>query len=554
MNQRARGGASNGANYAPIRGVASDSSDELEALKARLAMREAELAEERTARIAAEAAAAGATAMIAHLKLTIAKMRRERFGQSSERGAHLLEQLEFELADLEADLAEDEIAAESATAKTNVESSVRRKPKRGPLPAHLPRERVVIAAPNACPCCGSDKLAKLGEDVTETLEVIPRQWKVIQHVREKWSCRACEKITQPPAPFHVIARGRAGASLLAMILAGKYAQHLPLTRQAAAYAREGVDIDVSTMADWVGACAATLYPLVALMRAHVFAAERIHADDTTVPVLAKGKTITGRLWAYVRDDRPFGQGPPAVLFRYSRDRRGEHPEQHLASYAGILQADAYSGFSKLYAPTRKGGSISEALCWAHGRRGFFELADLSRARKGPPSPLALEAVRRIDAMFAHEREINGRSAADRLAYRRVHMAPLVDELRAWMRSERPRLSRHADVAKAMDYMLKRWPAFTRFLEDGRICISNNAAERALRGVALGRKAWLFCGSDRGGERAAVVYTLIGTAKLNNVDPQAWLADVLERIAQHPIRRLHELLPWHWTREVRPLAA
>jgi hypothetical protein len=286
----------------------------------------------------------------------------------------------------------------------------------------------------------------------------------------------------------------------------------------------------------------------------VLAAERLHGDDTTVPVLAQDKTITGRLWAYVRDDRPFGQGPPAVLFHYSRDRRGEHPEQHLAGYAGILQADAYSGFSRLYEPTRGGGPITEALCWAHARRAFFELADLSRARKGPPSPLALEAVRRIDAIFAHERQINGYPASERLAHRREHSAPLVSDFVAWMRSERPKLSRHAEVAKAIDYMLKRWPAFTRFLEEGRICLTNNAAERALRGVALGRKAWLFCGSDRGGERAAAIYTLIGTAKLNAIDPQAWLADVLERIAQHPIGNLAELLPWNWTREARALAA
>jgi transposase len=523
--------------------VASDSSDELEALKARLARREAELAEERAARIAAEATAAGAAAMIAHLKLTIAKMRRERFGQSSERGAHLIEQLEFELADLEADLAEDEIAAESAAAKTNVESNLRRKPKRGPLPAHLPRERVVTPAPSACPCCGSDKLAKLGEDVTETLEIIPRQWKVIQHVREKWTCRACEKITQPPAPFHVIARGRAGASLLAMILAGKYAQHLPLTRQAEAYAREGVDIDVSTMADWVGASAATLYPLVALIGAHVFAAERIHADDTTVPVLAKGKTRTGRLWAYVRDDRPFaGPEPPAVVYFYSRDRSGVHPQTHLAHYAGLMQADAYAGFNPLYEAARKPAPIVEAACWAHGRRKFYELAEIAK------SPIAIEAVQRIDAIFAIEREINGMTADARRAVRQERTAPLVADLHAWMISQRTRVSGKSAAAKAMDYMLKRWDAFARFLDDGRLCLSNNAAERAMRGVAVGRKNWTFAGSDRGGERAAAIYTLIETAKLNGVDPQAWLADMLARLADHANRDLHQLLPWNW----RPL--
>jgi transposase len=385
----------------------------------------------------------------------------------------------------------------------------------------------------------------VGEVVTETLDVIPRRWFVKQTVREKFSCRDCEKVSEPPAPFHVIPRGRIGASLLAMILFEKYGCHQPLNRQSERYAREGIDLGLSTLADLVGTATAVLSPLHELIRQHVLAAERLHGDDTTVPVLAKGKTITGRLWAYVRDDRPFGESQPAVLFHYSRDRRGEHPEQHLAGYSGILQADAYAGFGSLYKSTRPGGAVTEALCWAHARRGFFELADLARARKGPASPLALEAVRQTDAIFAQERLINGHAAAARLAYRRVHVVPLVAGLEAWMRTERPKLSRHAEVAKAIDYMLKRWPAFARFLDDGRICVSNNAAERALRGVALGRKAWLFCGSDRGGTRAALLYTLIGTAKLNGVDPQAWLADVLERIADLPVSRLPELLPWNW---------
>ena len=310
------------------------------------------------------------------------------------------------------------------------------------------------------------------------------------------------------------------------------------------------------MADHVGASAAVLMPLYESIRRHVLGAERLHGDDTTVPVLAKGKTVTGRLWVYVRDDRPFGQdkaGPPAALFHYSRDRRGEHPERHLASYAGILQADAYSGFAGLYRPTRAGGAITEALCWAHGRRRFYELADLAQAGRAPPAPLAVEAVRQIDAIFAHERQINGGAAEVRLAYRRKHVAPLVAALGTWMRAERQKLSRHAEVARAMDYMLKRWLAFARFLDDGRICLSNNAAERAVRGVALGRKSWLFCGSDRGGDRAAIMYTLIGTAKLNDVDPQAWLADVLERIAGHPSNRLHELMPWQWARWREPAA-
>ena len=299
---------------------------------------------------------------------------------------------------------------------------------------------------------------------------------------------------------------------------------------------------------WNGAGTAALAPLVELIRRHVLDAARLHGDDTTVPVLAKGKTVTGRVWGYVRDDRPFaGPAPPAAVFFYSRNRDGEHPKRHLAGYAGILQADAYGGFNSLYDPQRSPAPITEAACWSHGRRKFFVLADIAKSAPGSerPAPLALGAVRRIDAIFAIEGEINRLPAEPRLAVRTARSAPLVTELESWMRSERARLSRHADVAKAMDYMLKRWAAFTRFLSDGRICLTNNAAERALRGIAIGRKNWLFAGSDRGGERAAAMYTLIATAKLNNIDPQAWLADVLRRIADHPARRLNELLPWNW---------
>jgi transposase len=447
-------------------------------------------------------------------------------------------QLELQLEEVAASAAEDEAGAASADS-TAVRPFTRRKPARAPFPAHLPRERVVIPGPTACPCCGG-RLAKLGETITETLEVVPRQWKVVQTVREKFTCRACETITQPPAPFHVIPRGHVGPSLLAMILYAKYGEHQLLNRQSESYAREGIELDVSTLADHVGAGTAVLKPLCELIRCHVFGAERVHGDDTTVPVLAKGKTITGRLWTYVRDDRPFaGPDPPAAVFFYSRNRQGEHPARHLAGYAGILQADAYAGFGDLYDGRRKPGPITEAACWSHGRRYFFELANLKKA------PLAIEAVRRIDAIFAIEREINRHSAAERRAVRQARIAPLVAELESWMKTERVRLSRHAEIAKAIDYMLKRWSAFTRFLDDGRICLTNNAAERALRGIALGRRSWLFAGSDRGGERAAAIYTLIATAKLNDINPQAWLADVLARIADHPASRLHELLPWNW---------
>ena len=405
-----------------------DSPSEIVALRAALAA-------EQQARRQAEARAAGAEAMIAHLKLLIAKLRHERFGASAERGRKLLDQLELELEALETDAGETAAKQEAEeTDTTPVRPFTRRKPVRAPLPEHLPRERRVLPGSSACPCCGA-KLAKLGETITETLEVIPRQWKVIQTVREKFSCRACETISQPPAPFHPIARGRAGPNLLAMILEAKFGQHLPLNRQSdrqsESFAREGIALDVSTLADWVGACTAALAPLTELIRLHVMAAERLHGDDTTVPVWAKGKTVTGRLWTYVRDDRPFGgPAPPAAIFFYSRDRTAVHPNRHLAGYGGILQADAYAGFNDLYRPGRKPGPITEAACWAHGRRKLFDLAQLAKA------PLAAEAVRRIDAIFALERSINGLPAEQRLVFRRQHVAPLVTELESWMRAAR----------------------------------------------------------------------------------------------------------------------
>ena len=538
--------------------------DDVEALKALLATA-TRRADEAEAKLANACARASATeAMIAHLKLQIAKLRREQYGASAERTRRLLEQMELSLEDLEGDAAQDDLAAEAAAQKTaSVAPFERKKPVRKPFPEHLPRERVVIPAPCACPACGSSRLSRLGEDVTETLEVIPRSWKVIQTVREKVACRDCEQITQPPAPFHVVPRGWAGPSFLAMLLFDKYGQHQPLNRQADRFAREGVPISTSTLADQVGAAAFALMPLYRRIEAHVLAAERLHGDDTTVPVMAKGKTDTARLWVYVRDDRPFaGADPPAALFHYSRDRRGEHPRAHLASWSGILQADAYGGYSELYAPARVPSPVIEAGCFAHARRKFFELADVEGAarrksrgeRAGMIYPIALEAVQRIDALFDVERAINGKHADERLAVRRELSGPLVIELHAWLTTQLAKLSRNHDLAKAINYMLRRWDAFTRFLDDGRVCLTNNAAERALRCVPLGRKAWLFCGSDRGGERAAVIYTLIQTAKLNDIDPQAWLADVLARIAGHPAGRLDDLLPWNWQTHRADIAA
>ena len=487
----------------------------------------------------AEARTLDLDAQVAHLKLTIAKMRRDTFGVSSEKGARLIDQLEMQLGELVAAVSEGKtaVAMERPLPAADEEAQ---KPARRPLDEKLPRERIVHQAPCACAHCGSDRLRKLGETVTETLEHVPEQWKVLQHVREKFTCRACEKITETPAPSHPIARGRAGPQLLAEVLHNKYRAHLPLNRQSDLYAAQGIDLDVSTMADWVGACTATLAPLVAEIEKHVLAAERIHADDTTVPVLAKNKCVTGRLWTYVRDDAPFGgRAEPAALFYYSPTRGGEHPERHLATYSGLMQADAYSGYNGLYTKGRNPGLIIEAACWAHGRRKFFELAELQKA------PVAIEAVKRIDELFAIEREINGKPPDVRRAIRQQQSKPLVAALEIWLRNERKKLSSKAPVAKAIDYSLKRWPAFTRFIDDGRICMSNNAAERAVRGIAVGRKNWTFCGSDSGGHRAAAMYTLIETCKLNGIDSRAWLADVLARIADHPAKKIADLLPWNW---------
>ena len=460
----------------------------------------------------------------------------------------MLEQLELQLADLEEDAAQAEAAAQiaaaaAASAKIEVAAFERRKPARRPLPEHLPRERVVYPSPSACPCCGG-VLHKLGEDVTETLELVPRQWKVIQHVREKFSCRSCEAITQPPAPSHPIARGRAGPGLLAHVLFAKYGLHLPLNRQSATYAREGIELDVSTLADWVGAAAATLMPLVEAIRAHVFAAERIHADDTTVPVLAKGKTRTGRLWTYVRDDRPFGgPDPPAAVFFYSPDRGGEHPE---AASGRLRRADAGGRLCRLQPALRgrpqaradhRGGVLG--ACAAQVLRSGAAQQGADRHRGGRAHRCAVRhRARDQRPAAAGARGACATSAAGRSSSRwRPGCASSAPSSPARARS--PRRSPTAST---------RWAALTRFLDDGRLCMSNNAAERALRGIAVGRHNWTFAGSDEGGRRAAAIYTLIETAKLNDVDPQAWLADVLARLQDHPAKRIDELLPWNWKRE------
>jgi transposase len=537
--------------------------DDVAALKQvlKMALAKASKAEQKHLDAAAELAVAKAMAsedkaLIAHQALRIAKLERQLYGPRKERSAQLQDQMEFELEELEASATEDEIAAELAVAKTTtVAGFVRKRPEpRTTFPDHLPRERVVIDPPTSCACCGGNRLRKLGEDVTRTLESIPRQWKVIETVREKFTCRDCEKVSQTPAPFHAIPRGWAGPSLLAMILYEKFGAHQPLNRLCERYALEGVPIPLSTMADAVGAACLALRPILTALERHVFSAERLHGDDTTVPVLAAGKTDIARCWVYVADDRPFGgTSPPAAMFYYSRDRSGEHPQAHLAKWSGIFQADAFSGYGKLYAPDRKPGAIQQAGCWSHARRPFFIHADLQeaarrRAKSNKPvvvSPIALEVVLQIDSLFDIEREINGQSPEKRRAIRQDQSKPIVEALRIYLEEKRNDFPRTHDLHKAINYMLKRWTAFTLFLDDGRVCLSNNAAERALRGIALGRRSWLFCGSDRGGQRAAAVYSLIVSCKMNDVDPHAWLADVLERIAAHPAHRIDELLPWNW---------
>jgi transposase len=468
--------------------------------------------------------------LIERMKLQLARLRRMHLGQSSERLQREIDQLELALEEAEAASA----AARPAAAPSQ-SSSV--KPARRPLPDHLPRDEVVHEPASGCTCprCGS-ALRRMGEDVTESLEYVPASFRVIRHVRPKLSCRACDAIVQAPMPSMPIERGRPGPGLLAHVLVAKYADHLPLYRQSEIYAREGVDLCRSTLADWVGRSAALLQPLVDALGRHVMAGATLHADDTPVPVLSPGagRTRTGRLWTYVRDERSWaGEAAPAVLFRYTPDRKGEHPREHLGSFAGHLHADGYAGFDRLY-----GGRIAEVACWAHVRRKFFDI----HAATG--SGVAREALMRIGALYGVEDEVRGLPPDQRLAARQARAGPLLDELRYWLEATLPKLSRRSDLAVACRYALARWQALARYAGDGRLEIDNSAAERALRGVALGRKNWLFAGSDAGGHRAAAIYSLVETAKLGVHDPEDYLRTVLARIADHPIRRVDELLPWN----------
>jgi transposase len=490
------------------------------------------------------------TLHIEKLKAQLATLRRARFGQSSEKLDRQINLLELVIGELEEAEAENAARQENAAASSG--STPPAKPprigNRRPLPEHLPREIVAHAGACACPACGSQRLRKIGDDEREVLEYVPSHFKVIVHVRPKLSCRDCEAITQPPMPSLPIERGRPGPGLIAHVLVSKYCDHLPLNRQSDIYGREGVSLDRSTMADWVGRAAWLLEPVARRIGDYVCAGPSIHADDTPIPVQdpGRGRTKTGRLWVVVRDEVTWGsRNPPAAYYRYSPDRKGEHAQALLAPASGFLHADAYAGFDKLYEPDPKTGRprLEPVACWAHARRELFDEHIKTK------SPIALQALEKIGAIFAVEHGINGQGAETRRAVRQAQSLPLLTDLKAYLEASLERISRKSDLAKAIRYSLGRWEALCRYTDDGRLEMTNNAAERAIRPLTLGRRNWTFLGSDAGGERAAVFFTLIQSCKLNEVNPEAYLADLVGRIGEHPASRIDELLPWNWSPQI-----
>lgn len=513
---------------------------EVEQRRAQVEEHRAELELRRSELEAQRAEVLLARLMIEKLKLEIARLRRIQFGRRSERHDERVAQLELIVEELETTLAAMPVQPASA-ASLGASASPPVLPVRRSPPAHLPRENVVHAAPCSCPECGGT-LKAVGEDVSEQLEYIPEHFKVIRHVRPKFACGQCATLVQAAAPVRPIDKGLAGPGLLAHVAVSKYLDHLPLYRQSGIYARQGIDLDRSTLADWIGGIARLVTPLAELIGRYVVAAGKVHADDTPVPVLdpGRGKTKTGRLWVYVRDDRPAASSdPPAAFYRYTATREGAHPRAHLKAFRGTLQADGFSGFDGLYVD----GKVHEAACWAHARRKFYELYAAHK------SPLAEEALNRIKALYEIEDSIRGKPPDERKRVRQLHAGPLLDGLNAWLQATLTRVSAKSELAAAIHYSLKRWQALTRYRDNGTIEIDNNAAERALRGPVLSRKNFLFAGADSGGERAAVLYTLLETAKLNGVDPEAYLRFVLERIAEQPSNRLAELLPWSYARHL-----
>ena len=490
------------------------------------------------------------TLHIEKLKMQLAVLRRARFGRSSEKLDREIEQLELMIGALEEDAAADDARAATSDPAADrdpgspAKPRERRQPVRRPLPDHLPRETVTHEPACTCPGCGGTTFSRIGEDEREVLEYVPSSFKVIKHIRPKLSCRSCETIVQAPMPSLPIERGLPGPGLIAHVLVSKFADHTPLHRQAVIYAREGVELDRATLADWMGKAEFLLAPLAEAIARHVRAGSVLHADDTTVPVLAPGlgRTKTGRLWVVVRDERPWGSMvPPAAVYHYSPDRKGIHAEALLGTCHGCLHADGYRGFERLYLPITPDGEprLVEVACWSHARRQVYEV------HHETASPIALEALQRIAALFAIEGAICGQSPDRRAAARAEHAGPLLEQLKAFLETSLKRISGKSSLATAIRYSLSRWKALTRYVTDGRLEMSNNAAERAMKAPVLGRKNYLFCGSDAGGQRAACFYTILETCRMNGINPQAYLADVLGRIADHPIHQIDDLLPWRW---------
>ena len=497
------------------------------------------------------------TLQIEHLKAQLTVLRRARFGRSSEKLDREIEQLELILGELEEGVAESNERTVRAqpddSRRERAKSKARKPPGRKPLPEHLVRERVVHEPPQACASCDGTVLRKIGEDVTEVLEYVPSFFKVVEHVRPKVSCRTCATIMQAPLPSFPIERGRAGPALLAHVIVSKYADALPLHRQSVIYERVGVELDRSTMADWVGSMAALIDPLYEAIGKHVRQGGVLFADDTTVPVLApgKGRTATGRLWVVVRDEGTWcGAAAPAAFYRYSRDRKAEHAQALLGTCRGHLHADGYAGFNGLYEVDHTSGAprLIEVACWSHARRKLYDVHVATGA------PLAKEALERMAELFAIEAAINGRMPAERVAVRQAQSVARLADLRRFLQTALSQISAKSTLASAIRYALSRWDALTRYTCDGRLEMSNNAAERAIRPLVLGRKNYLFAGSDSGGVRAAKMYTIIESAKLNGLDPEAYLRDIFARIADHPINRIDELLPWTWKAFADKLAA
>ncbi|MGH7028748.1 IS66 family transposase [Brevundimonas sp.] len=493
-----------------------------------------------TGQIAAlKAAGAQADAEIARLAAIIAAFQRHRFGARSEK---LDDQLELAFEELDAALGSVQAGLDVATARAG--ASRPRKANRGSLPMHLERiEQVIDVENKACACCGG-ALHAIGEDVAERLDVVPATFRVLVTRRPRYGCRACEgAIVQAPAAPRIVEGGIPTEALIAHVMVAKYADHLPLYRQAQIYARQGVHLDRSTLADWVGRAAWWLTPLRDHLLGQLKRSAKLFADETTAPVLdpGRGRTKTGQLWAYARDDRPWGGAdPPAVAYLYAPDRKAERPIEHLAGFKGVLQVDGYGG----YAALARRGDVRLAFCWAHVRRRFYELAAVGY------SPIAAEALARIARLYTIDAELRGRPPEDRLAARLQHSRPIVEDLRQFLDARLAQISRKSTLAEAIRYALTRWEGLTRFLDDGRIELDSNSVERAIRPLALNRKNALFAGSDEGGDHWAIIATMVETCKLNGVDPEAWLADTLSRLAAgHGNLRRDQLMPWNFNPNV-----